>query len=48
MRYARLGGEWDDGVRRIDCLGEKTCLVGVEVDKSASECGVGKLVFAKP
>ncbi|KAK0492371.1 hypothetical protein EDD18DRAFT_1310959 [Armillaria luteobubalina] len=41
-------GGWEDGVRRIDWLGEKTCLVGVEVDKSASECGVAKLVFARP
>ncbi|KAK0472610.1 hypothetical protein IW261DRAFT_1507275 [Armillaria novae-zelandiae] len=48
VRCAKLGGGWEDGVRRIDWLGEKTCLVGVEVDKSASECGVAKLVFAKP
>ncbi|KAK0201337.1 hypothetical protein DFS33DRAFT_1346439 [Desarmillaria ectypa] len=48
VRCTELGGGWDDGVRRIDWLGETTCLVGVEVDKSASECGVGKLVFAKP
>ncbi|KAK0434273.1 uncharacterized protein EV420DRAFT_1654078 [Desarmillaria tabescens] len=48
VRCAKVGGGWDDGVRRIDWLGEKTCLVGVEVDKSVSECGVGKLVFAKP
>ncbi|KAK0244891.1 hypothetical protein EDD85DRAFT_759751, partial [Armillaria nabsnona] len=46
VRYAKLGGGWKDSVRRIDWLGEKTCLVGVEVDKSASEGGVGMLVFA--
>ncbi|KAK0222391.1 hypothetical protein IW262DRAFT_1271174, partial [Armillaria fumosa] len=48
VRCAKLKGGWEDGVRRIDWLGEKTCLIGVEVDKSASECGVAKLVFVKP
>ncbi|KAK0466668.1 hypothetical protein IW261DRAFT_1613076 [Armillaria novae-zelandiae] len=44
-RCKKLGGGWDGGVRRIDWLGEKTFLIGVEVDKST---GVGKLVFGKP
>ncbi|KAK0202292.1 hypothetical protein DFS33DRAFT_1263474 [Desarmillaria ectypa] len=44
-RCRKLGGGWDGGVRRIDWLGEKTYLIGVEVDKSA---GVGNLVFGKP
>jgi len=39
-----MGGGWEGGVRRIDWLGEKTNLVGVEVDKSAGR-SVGKLVF---
>ena len=43
-RCTRMGGGWEGGVRRIDWLGEKTRLVGVEVDKGLS---VGKLVFAK-
>jgi len=42
-----MGGGWKGGVRRIDWLGEKTCLVGVEVDKSAKGGGSGKLVFSK-
>ncbi|KAK0452833.1 uncharacterized protein EV420DRAFT_682869 [Desarmillaria tabescens] len=44
-RCRKLGGGWDGGVRRIDWLGEKTYLIGVEVDKNA---GVGRLVFGKP
>ncbi|KAI0765755.1 hypothetical protein BC629DRAFT_599869 [Irpex lacteus] len=47
-RCTRMGGGWEGGVRRIDWLGEKTRLVGVEVDKSAGGGGSGKLVFAKP
>lgn len=47
-RCIKMGGGWDGGVRRIDFLGEKTRLVGVEVDKSASNGGAGKLVFSKP
>lgn len=43
-RCIRMGGGWDGGVRRIDYLGEKTRLVGVEVDKTA-DGGAGKLVF---
>ncbi|TRM57625.1 hypothetical protein BD626DRAFT_574265 [Schizophyllum amplum] len=46
-RCARMGGGWEGGVRRIDWLGEKTRLVGVEVDKSAGGAGIGKLVFSK-
>ncbi|OCH93987.1 hypothetical protein OBBRIDRAFT_853569 [Obba rivulosa] len=44
-RCARMGGGWEGGVRRVDWLGEKTSLVGVEVDKST---GSGKLVFGRP
>lgn len=43
-RCERMNMDRRSGVRRIDWLGEKTKLVGVEVDKSA---GVGKLVFSK-
>ena len=47
-RCTRMGGGWEGGVRRIDYLGDKTRLIGVEVDKSAGGGGVGKLVFGKP
>ena len=43
-RCTRMGGGWEGGVRRVDWLGEKTRLVGIEVDKSVN---VGKLIFAK-
>ena len=43
-----LGGGWDQGVKRIDWLCERTKLIGVEVDKAASDTGVAKLVFGKP
>lgn len=46
-RCTRMGGGWEGGVRRIDWLGDKTQLVGIEVDKSAGGGGSGKLVFAK-
>ncbi|CAL1698880.1 unnamed protein product [Somion occarium] len=46
-RCTRMGGGWEGGVRRIDWLGSKTRLVGVEVDKSSGRGGVGKLVFGK-
>ncbi len=44
-----MGGGWEGGVRRVDWLGSKTHLVGVEIDKS-NEAGenVGKLVFDRP
>ncbi|KAI0783737.1 hypothetical protein C8Q75DRAFT_725389 [Abortiporus biennis] len=45
-RCTRMGGGWEGGVKRIDWLGSKTRLVGVEVDKSAGRAG-GKLVFSK-
>ncbi|KAH9848753.1 hypothetical protein C2E23DRAFT_738864 [Lenzites betulinus] len=47
-RCTRMGGGWEGGVRRIDWLGEKTWLVGVEVDKAAGHGGAGKLLFGKP
>ena len=45
-RCTRMGGGWEGGVRRIDWLGSKTHLVGVEIEKS-NEAGenIGKLVF---
>ena len=44
-----MGGGWEGGVRRVDWLGSKTHLIGVEIDKS-TEGGenVGKLVFGRP
>ncbi|KZT18670.1 hypothetical protein NEOLEDRAFT_126473 [Neolentinus lepideus HHB14362 ss-1] len=45
-RCARMGGGWDGGVRRIDWLGGKTRLVGIEMDKSRGGA-YGKLVFEK-
>ncbi|KAF8918357.1 hypothetical protein CPB85DRAFT_1281650 [Mucidula mucida] len=47
-RCQKMGGGWDGGVRRIDWLGERTRLVGIEVDKDAGAQGVAKLVFGKP
>ncbi|TFK70757.1 hypothetical protein BDN72DRAFT_958597 [Pluteus cervinus] len=46
-RCTKLGGSWEEGVRRVDYLGEKTRLIGVEVDKSVDAAGCGKLVFGK-
>ena len=46
-RCERMSMDRRSGVRRIDWLGEKTRLVGVEVDKSGGGSGVGKLVFSK-
>lgn len=34
-------------MKRIDWLGSKTRLIGVEVEKSAGKPGTGKLVFGK-
>ncbi|EPQ51703.1 hypothetical protein GLOTRDRAFT_107870 [Gloeophyllum trabeum ATCC 11539] len=45
-RCAKMGGGWDGGVRRIDWLGGRTRLVGVEMDKSRPG-PYGKLVFEK-
>lgn len=47
QRCTRMGGGWEGGVRRIDWLGEKTWLIGVEVDKAAGHGGAGKLVFGR-
>ncbi|KAJ8483169.1 hypothetical protein ONZ45_g8365 [Pleurotus djamor] len=44
-RCIKMGGGWEGGVRRLDWLGGKTRLVGIELDKSGS--GAGKLHFAK-
>lgn len=45
-RCRSSGGGWDGGIRRVDWLGEKTRLIGVEVDK-VSGSKVGNLVFGK-
>ena len=44
-RCSVMGG-WEGGVRRVDWLGGKTHLIGIEVDKSSGG-SVGKLVFAR-
>ena len=44
-RCSVMGG-WEGGVRRVDWLGGKTHLIGIEVDRSSGN-GVGKLVFAR-
>ena len=43
-RCPTMGGR-EGGIRRIDWLGEKTHLIGIEVDRSSVNI-VGKLVFA--
>ncbi|KAG7441969.1 uncharacterized protein BT62DRAFT_922986 [Guyanagaster necrorhizus] len=47
-RCLRMGGGWEGGVRRIDWLGHKVQLIGIEVDRSASAGGVPKLIFGRP
>jgi len=48
-RCTRMGGGWEGGVRRLDWLGSKTHLVGVEIDKSnEGDENVGRLVFGRP
>ena len=48
-RCTRMGGGWEQGVRRVDWLGSKTHLVGVEIDKNnEGDENVGSLVFGKP
>ncbi|KAL4262901.1 DUF6699 domain-containing protein [Pleurotus pulmonarius] len=44
-RCIKMGGGWEGGVRRLDWLGGKTRLVGIELDKSGD--GTGKLLFSK-
>ncbi|KAI0041948.1 hypothetical protein FA95DRAFT_631371 [Auriscalpium vulgare] len=47
-RCRRMGGGWENGVRRLDWLGSKTRLVGIEVDRGNAASGkVGKMVFGK-
>jgi hypothetical protein len=46
-----MGGGWGAGVRRVDFLGGKTKLVGVEIatEKVESQSVIfGKLVFSRP
>ena len=45
-RCTKMSGGWEGGVRRMDYLGERIKLVGVEVDKT-TESGTGRLVFGK-
>ena len=39
-------GDWEGGVRRVDWLGGKTHLIGIEVDRISGH-NIGKLVFAR-
>lgn len=48
-RCHKMGGGWEGGVRRLDFLGEKMILVGIELDKASNGSGgTGKLIFGKP
>jgi hypothetical protein len=48
-RCTRMGGGWEGGIRRVDWLGSKTHLIGVEIDKNnEGDENVGRLVFGKP
>lgn len=47
-RCKRMGGGWEEGVKRIDWLHGKTRLIGVEVDRYAQDHGTGILIFGKP
>jgi hypothetical protein len=49
VRCTRMGGGWEGGVKRVDWLGSKSHLVGVEIDRS-NEAGesVFNLVFGRP
>ncbi|KAJ3765008.1 hypothetical protein EV361DRAFT_876245 [Lentinula raphanica] len=45
-RCRSLGSGWDGGIRRVDWLGDKSRLVGVEVDRDSAS-SVGSLVFGR-
>ena len=48
-RCHKMGGGWEGGVRRLDFLGPKMILVGIELDKASNDNGgTGKLIFGKP
>lgn len=50
-RCTDMGGGWGAGVRRVDFLGGKTKLVGIEIasEKIGGEpVAIGKLVFSRP
>lgn len=47
-RCTRMGGGWEGGMRRIDWLGQKTIMAGVDVEHIVAHGGEGKLIFAKP
>ncbi|TCD69539.1 hypothetical protein EIP91_007162 [Steccherinum ochraceum] len=44
-RCTRMGGGWENGVKRIDWLGSKMRLMGIEVDKTAGVPAAGIMVF---
>jgi hypothetical protein len=48
-RCTRMGGGWEQGVRRVDWLGSKTHFIGVKTDKNnEGDENVGGLVFGRP
>ncbi|KAK7453328.1 hypothetical protein VKT23_012007 [Stygiomarasmius scandens] len=46
-RCRMLGRGWEEGLKRVDWLGERTCLSGVLVDKSENPLGMASLVFSR-
>lgn len=46
-RCTKMGGGWESGVRRIDWLGSKTKLVGLEVESGVADGRTCKLSFAR-
>ncbi|THU97565.1 hypothetical protein K435DRAFT_777991 [Dendrothele bispora CBS 962.96] len=46
-RCRLLGGGWDEGVKRVDWLGERTKLSGVVADKNENPLGKANLVFSR-
>ena len=47
-RCTRMGGGSEGGIRRVDWLGSKTHLVGIEIDKSNASENAGRLVCGRP
>ncbi|KAF8631473.1 hypothetical protein AX15_002386 [Amanita polypyramis BW_CC] len=47
-RCQKMGGGWESGVRRLDYLGRKMILFGIELDKTSNDRGgTGKIIFGK-
>ena len=46
-RCTKMGGGWESGVRRIDWLGSKTKLIGLEVESGVADGRTCKLAFAR-